>query len=100
MLDNDMHDSHKIRLFTNQSGVKGYDVYIGLGWFTTTNFGSQIIWHNGEVLGYNAFAGFNPATQRGVVILSSTMPNDIDLVNIGFGPYDELSTIIWNLLLK
>ena len=100
ILDNDMQDSHKIRLYTNQSGVKGYDVYIGLGWFTTTNFGSQIIWHNGEVLGYNAFAGFNPATQRGVVILSSTMANDIDLVNIGFGPYDELSTIIWNLLLK
>jgi serine-type D-Ala-D-Ala carboxypeptidase/endopeptidase len=100
ILDNDMQDSHKIRLYTNQSGVKGYDVYIGLGWLTTTNFGSQIIWHNGEVLGYNAFAGFNPATQRGVVILSNTMPNDIDVVNIGFGPYDELSATIWNLLLN
>jgi D-alanyl-D-alanine-carboxypeptidase/D-alanyl-D-alanine-endopeptidase len=73
ILDNAMHDSQKIRLYTNQSGVEGYDVYVGLGWFTTTNFGSQIIWHNGEVLGYNAFAGFNPTTQRGVVILASTM---------------------------
>jgi serine-type D-Ala-D-Ala carboxypeptidase/endopeptidase len=100
ILEDDMQDLHKIRLFTNLSGVKGYDLYVGLGWFTTTNFGSQIIWHNGEVLGYNAFAGFNPATQRGVVILSSTMPKDIDVANVGFGPHDDLSTIIWNLLLN
>jgi serine-type D-Ala-D-Ala carboxypeptidase/endopeptidase len=100
ILDDDMQDSHKVRLYTNLSGVKGYDVYVGLGWFTTTNFGSHIIWHNGEVAGYNAFAGFNPATQRGVVVLSSTMPNDIDVANVGFGPRDELSTMIWNLLLN
>jgi serine-type D-Ala-D-Ala carboxypeptidase/endopeptidase len=80
--------------------VEGYDDYVGLGWFTTTNFGSQIIWHNGEVLGYNAFTGFNPATQRGVVILSSTMPEDIPVANVGFGPHDELSSRIWNILLN
>jgi D-alanyl-D-alanine-carboxypeptidase/D-alanyl-D-alanine-endopeptidase len=100
ILDDDMQDSHKLRLYTNLSGVKGYNLYVGLGWFTTTNFGSQIIWHNGEVLGYNAFAGFNPATQRGVVILASTMIQGIPVANIGFGPHDELSTMIWNLLLK
>jgi hypothetical protein len=87
-------------LYTNQSGVKGYDVYIGLGWFTTTNFGSQIIWHNGGVLGYNAFAGFNPTTQRGVVILASTGVHDIPVANVGFGPHDKLSTMIWDLLLN
>ena len=100
ILDDAMQDSHKIRLYTNQSGVEGYDVYIGLGWFTTTNFGSQIIWHNGEVLGYNAFAGFNPTTQRGVVILASTMIQGIDVANIGFGPHDQLSNMIWDLLLN
>jgi D-alanyl-D-alanine-carboxypeptidase/D-alanyl-D-alanine-endopeptidase len=100
ILDNAMHDSQKIRLYTNQSGVEGYDVYVGLGWFTTTNFGSQIIWHNGEVLGYNAFAGFNPTTQRGVVILASTMIQGIPVANVGFGPHDELSTMIWDLLLN
>jgi serine-type D-Ala-D-Ala carboxypeptidase/endopeptidase len=100
ILDNAMLDSHKIRLYTNQSLVEGYDVYVGLGWFTTTNFGSQIIWHNGEVLGYNAFAGFNPTTQRGVVILASTMIQGIPVANIGFGPHDKLSTMIWDLLLN
>jgi serine-type D-Ala-D-Ala carboxypeptidase/endopeptidase len=100
VLDDAMQDSHKIRLYTNQSGVKGYDVYIGLGWFTTTNFGSQIIWHNGGVLGYNAFAGFNPTTQRGVVILASTGVQDIPVANVGFGPHDKLSTMIWDLLLN
>jgi hypothetical protein len=100
ILDNAMQDSHKIRLYTNQSEVEGYDVYVGLGWFTTTNFGSQIIWHNGEVPGYNAFAGFNPTTQRGVVILASTMIQGIPVANVGFGPHDELSSRIWNILLN
>jgi CubicO group peptidase (beta-lactamase class C family) len=99
-LDNIMQDSHRIRLYTNMSVVAPYDVYVGLGWFSTTNFGSQIIWHNGEILGYNSFAGFNPATQRGVVVLSSTILQDINVENIGFGPHDKLSTIIWNLLLN
>jgi serine-type D-Ala-D-Ala carboxypeptidase/endopeptidase len=100
ILDNAMQESHKIRLDTNQNGVEGYDDYVGLGWFTTTNFGSQIIWHNGEVLGYNAFAGFNPTTQRGVVILASTMVQGIPVANVGFGPHDKLSTMIWDLLLN
>ena len=100
VLDHSMQDTHKIRLYTNITKVVPYNVYVGLGWFTTTNFGSQIIWHNGEVLGYNSFTGFNPATQRGVVVLSSTMPQDIDVANIGFGPHDELSNIVWGLLLN
>jgi D-alanyl-D-alanine-carboxypeptidase/D-alanyl-D-alanine-endopeptidase len=100
-LDTVMQDSHRIRLYTNMSVVAPYDVYVGLGWFSTTNFGSQIIWHNGALpLGYNSFAGFNPATQRGVVVLSSTILQDINVENIGFGPHDKLSTIIWNLLLN
>ena len=59
-----------------------------------------ILVHNGKVLGYNGFAGFNPTTQRGVVILASTMIQGIDVANVGFGPHDKLSTIIWNLLLN
>jgi serine-type D-Ala-D-Ala carboxypeptidase/endopeptidase len=97
VLDDAMQDSHKIRLYTNQS-YRGYDQYVGLGWLTTTNFGSQIIWHNGGVYGYNAFAGFNPTTQRGVVILASTSLQDIPVADVGFGPLNKFSTIIWNLL--
>ena len=99
-LDDTMEEAHKIRLYTNLTGVASYDVYIGLGWFTTTNFGSQVIWHNGEVPGYNSIAAFNPTTQKGIVILCSTMPQDIDIANIGFGPYGELSKSIWSLLLS
>ncbi len=98
-LEEAMQDSHSIRLYTNWSAGP-YDVYVGLGWLSTTNFGSQIIWHNGEVVGYNSFAGFNPATQRGVVVLSSTMPYDIDVANIGFGPLYELSKSVWSLLIS
>ncbi|HYF99462.1 MAG TPA: hypothetical protein VD815_05185, partial [Candidatus Saccharimonadales bacterium] len=65
-----------------------------------TNFGSQIIWHNGEVSGYNSFAGFNPVTQRGVVVLSNTMPYDIDVAFIALKPDLELSKSIWSLLLS
>ena len=94
-----MENTHKIRLYTNMTGVPPYDVYIGLGWIITTNFGSQIIWHNGEIVGYNSIAAFNPNTQRGIVILCNTMVQDIDIANIGFGPRDEFSKIIWKLLL-
>jgi CubicO group peptidase (beta-lactamase class C family) len=99
VLDDAMQDSHKIRLYTNQS-YRGYDQYVGLGWFTTTNFGSQIIWHNGGVYGYNAFAGFNPATQRGVVLLASTSIQDIPVADVGFGPLNRFSIMIWDLLLS
>ncbi len=99
-LDEAMENTHKIRLYTNMTGVPPYDVYIGLGWITTTNFGSQIIWHNGEIVGYNSIAAFNPNTQRGIVILCNTMVQDINIANIGFGPRDGFSKIIWNLLLS
>lgn len=98
-LEEAMHDSHSIRLYTNMS-TGPYDVYVGLGWFSTTNFGSQIIWHNGEVPGYNSFVGFNPATQRGVVVLSNTIPQDIDVAFIALKPDLELSKSIWSLLLS
>jgi CubicO group peptidase (beta-lactamase class C family) len=99
-LNDAMENAQMIRSYTNLSGIVPYDIYIGLGWITTTNFGSQIIWHNGEVVGYNSLAAFNPTTQKGIVILCSSMSQDIDVANIGFGPHDELSNTIWNLLLS
>ena len=61
-LNDAMENAQMIRSYTNLSGIVPYDIYIGLGWITTTNFGSQIIWHNGEVVGYNSLAAFNPTT--------------------------------------
>ncbi|HYG00351.1 MAG TPA: serine hydrolase domain-containing protein [Candidatus Saccharimonadales bacterium] len=98
-LEEAMQDSHSIRLYTNQSAGPD-DIYVGLGWFSSTNFGSQIIWHNGEVSGYNSFAGFNPVTQRGVVVLSNTIPQDIDVAFIALKPDLELSRSIWSLLIS
>lgn len=47
------------------------DVAIGLGWALSDN----MIWHNGGTGGFRSFLGFNPTTQRGVVILSNTIGN-------------------------
>lgn len=99
-LNEAMENTQTIRSYTNLTKIAPYNIYIGLGWITTTNFGSQIIWHNGEVVGYNSLAIFNPTTQRGIVILCSCMSEDIGVANIGFGPHDELSNTIWNLLLS
>ena len=45
-----------------------------LGWMTikTTKNGNVIIWHNGKTGGNSSFIGFDPATHRGVVILSNS----------------------------
>jgi serine-type D-Ala-D-Ala carboxypeptidase/endopeptidase len=99
-LNDAIENTHMIRLYTNLTRIVPYHIYSGLGWITTTNFGSQIIWHNGEVVGYNSLAIFNPNTQRGIVILCSCTSKDIDIANIGFGPHDEFSNYIWNLLLS
>jgi D-alanyl-D-alanine-carboxypeptidase/D-alanyl-D-alanine-endopeptidase len=44
---------------------------IGLGWLRRPKKGSEIIWHNGGTGGYRSFAGFDPAAQTGVVVLTN-----------------------------
>jgi D-alanyl-D-alanine-carboxypeptidase/D-alanyl-D-alanine-endopeptidase len=107
-LDDAMQESHLIRHSTGhvlpnnlQSSDKNNNIegYIGLGWFVTTNLGHEIIWHNGGIIGgYNAYMAFNPTTERGIVILCSTDPADINITTISFSQNDELSSLIWNLL--
>ncbi len=106
-LDDAMQQSHLIRHSTGQvlpnnlqqasdSNIAGY---IGLGWFITTNFGHEVIWHNGATIGgYNAYMAFNPTTERGIVILCSTDIADINITTISFSQNDELSSLIWSLL--
>jgi serine-type D-Ala-D-Ala carboxypeptidase/endopeptidase len=100
-LYNSMKESHLKRLNTNQTGVPNYKVYVGLGWFTTianTN-NSTITWHNGIFNGYNSFIGFNPIKQRGIVILCSGIQPNLTLISqIGYGRFDNLSNLIWNIL--
>ena len=109
-LDDAMQESHLIRHSTGQllpnnlqASASGNNndigVYIGLGWFVTTNFGHEIIWHNGATIGgYNAYMAFNPITERGIVILCSTDLADINLTRISFDQTDNLSSLIWGLL--
>lgn len=44
----------------------------GLGWFTEKGSQGDIIWHNGATGGYMSFAGFNPKTGKGVVVLTNS----------------------------
>ena len=107
-LDNAMQESHLIRhstglLIPNNIRVSGNntdtELYIGLGWAITTNLGSEIIWHNGATSGgYNAFMAFNPATQRGIVVLCSTDRSDVDISTLGLNQKGRISSLIWNLL--
>ena len=105
-----MQESHLIRHSTgvslpnnlqasNNAGMTGS--YVGLGWIITTNFGQEIIWHNGITLGgYNAFMAFNPINERGIVILSSADYTNNNISNLVFNQKDKLSSLIWNLLIQ
>jgi CubicO group peptidase (beta-lactamase class C family) len=109
VLDKPMQDSHLIRHGTGQllpnnlqtsEGAK-LDYYVGLGWIISTNFGHEIIWHNGATAsGYNAFMGFNPTTERGVVILTSDDITSNNVSNIVFNDKDTLSNLIMDLLTR
>lgn len=107
-LDSAMQASHLIRhstgsLIPNNIDVSGkntnIELYIGLGWLITTNLGNEIIWHNGGTVGgYNAFMAFNPATNRGIVVLCNTGIAGVDITTLGLNQKGKLSSLIWNLL--
>lgn len=56
---------------------------VGMGWFTLTHPKGEIAWHNGMTGGYNAFAGYDRATGKGVVVLSN-MASTVGIEDIGF----------------
>lgn len=47
------------------------DTEIGLGWFVTTKFGDEIVFHDGGTGGYQSFVGYSAHSRRGVVVLSN-----------------------------
>jgi hypothetical protein len=51
------------------------------------------------LMGYNTFIGFNPARHKGIAILFSALQQNLLISQIGFGPYDRLSNLVWNLLM-
>jgi CubicO group peptidase (beta-lactamase class C family) len=59
-------------------------IQVALGWHVTLRPRGDIVWHNGGTPGFRTFAGFNPRTGVGVVVLSNATtgrpaPNDIGL---------------------
>ncbi len=109
-LNDAMQESHLIRHSTGNSLPNNLQAsnnadtvgsYVGLGWIITTNFGQEVIWHNGITLGgYNAFMAFNPTMERGIVILSSADYTNNNISNLVFNQKDKLSSLIWNLLIQ
>lgn len=108
-LDKAMQESHLIihstgQTIPNNKKVSGQNAtntgfYIGLGWFITTDFGNEIIWHNGGTGGgYNAFMAFNPVSDRGIVILCSSDLENADISTAGLYKANNLSYLVWNLL--
>jgi D-alanyl-D-alanine-carboxypeptidase/D-alanyl-D-alanine-endopeptidase len=53
----------------HSAGATGLE--IGLGWLIKTHDGKQIVWHNGGTGGFRTFAGFDPQSRAGVVVLSN-----------------------------
>ena len=48
------------------------DTAFGLGWVLSKSNGAELIWHNGGTGGFRSYLGFNPKTQKGVVVLSNS----------------------------
>ena len=98
-LNSAMEESHLIIHSRYIGNNPNTEIYVGLGWFITTNLGKEIIWTNGGIPGgYNAFIAFNPSTERGIIVLCSAMVDDVDITNLGYNQKGKLSSLIWNLL--
>jgi CubicO group peptidase (beta-lactamase class C family) len=61
-----MHACHE-KQFSPTSGFA-----VGFGWMISNSNQAEIIWHSGGTGGFRNYLGFNPKTQRGVVILSNS----------------------------
>jgi serine-type D-Ala-D-Ala carboxypeptidase/endopeptidase len=61
-----------------------YSEYAALGWRVLTNLGTETLTHTGSINGWNAFVGFTPPKQIGVVLLCSCDSKDADMGNLGF----------------
>jgi CubicO group peptidase (beta-lactamase class C family) len=52
---------------------------IGLGWLILQEPGTEIVWHNGGTGGFRSWAGYEPRSRTGVVVLANTFtPAGVD----------------------
>jgi serine-type D-Ala-D-Ala carboxypeptidase/endopeptidase len=83
-LDDAMQLGHLIRHSSIIANPMNYSEYRGLGWRVLTNFGTETITHTGAINGWNAFAGFIPTKQLGVIAMCSCDSTDADMGSLGF----------------
>lgn len=68
----------KLKLALADRKGAGPSMTIGLGWHVFEGE-RRIIWHNGGTGGYRSFAGFCPATGKGVVVLANSAHSADDI---------------------
>lgn len=56
---------------------------VGLGWMVSKRGEVEVVSHGGATGGFEAFAGFNPKTRVGVVVLSNTQSLPVSIEDIG-----------------
>ncbi len=83
-LDDSMQLQHLIIHHGKSANPMNYSEYVSLGWRVLTNFGSETLAHTGSINGWNAFVGFIPVKQTGVVVLCSCDSTDADMGSLGF----------------
>ncbi|MGA9940798.1 MAG: serine hydrolase domain-containing protein [Nitrososphaeraceae archaeon] len=83
-LDDAMQLGHLIRHSSIIANPMNYSEYRGLGCLVLTNFGTETITHTGAINGWNAFAGFIPTKQVGVIAMCSCDSTDADMGSLGF----------------
>jgi serine-type D-Ala-D-Ala carboxypeptidase/endopeptidase len=84
-LDDAMQLTHLITHQAITANPMNYSEYVGMDWRIATNYGIEVISHSGTLPGWNAFVGFIPTRQIGVVALCNCDPEqDADMNNIGY----------------
>ncbi len=69
---------HRMRALRHDTGKPDLDIL--MGWHLYTKYNTEIVWQDGNTPGYWAFAGFDPKSKTGVVVLSNTY---LDIDDIG-----------------
>lgn len=57
---------------TQQCTASSIGCDVGLGWIISRSNHADVIWHNGGTGGFRTYLGFNPKTQKGIVVLSNS----------------------------
>jgi CubicO group peptidase (beta-lactamase class C family) len=69
-----MRMSHKPRHSAGHPNLR-----IGLGWRISNKYGTEITWHGGGTYGYTSFIGIDEQKRKGVVVLSNSGNDVIDI---------------------